>query len=47
MKYISDYIPQLCITAILIVIAEIAFKASSEVVAGTITLFALSFLFND
>lgn len=44
MKYISDYIPQLCITAVLI--AEIAFKASSEVVAGTI-LFALSFWFSD
>ncbi|NME21228.1 hypothetical protein HF865_00580 [Lactobacillus reuteri] len=45
MKYISDYIPQLCITAVLI--AEIAFKASLEVVAGTITLFALSFWFSD
>ncbi|WP_263851188.1 hypothetical protein [Limosilactobacillus reuteri] len=41
----SDCIPQLCITAVLI--AEIVFKTSSEVVAGTIALFALSFWFSD
>lgn len=45
MKYISDYIPQVCITAVLI--TEIAFKTSSEVVAGTIILFMLSLWFRD